>query len=162
MNKRKPNVQAKHGRPQRDQVWLWGVVLHGHLKTHFIFRVLRHPADAFDGKPRGHREMSENLKFLGLRKGDIFVSDEWRATAFAMKSFRKDNKLTERNLRHEFVNHSACELVNQNGFSTNAIECKWSVIKRWIRKRVSGKLPTHADRQKWSLLIDEYQARTVH
>ena len=62
---------AKFGLPQRDQIWLWGAVLHGHLKTHFLLRVLRHHADAFDGKLRGHRELIEHLKLLGLRKGDI-------------------------------------------------------------------------------------------
>ena len=51
--------------------------------------------------------------------------------------------------------------MNQNGFSANAIDCKWSVIKRWIQKRISGRLPAHADRQKWSLLIDEHQARSM-
>ena len=61
LNKRKPNVLAQNGRPQRDQVWLWGAVLQGHLKTHFIFRVLKHHEEAFDGKPRGHKEMLHNL-----------------------------------------------------------------------------------------------------
>ena len=51
--------------------------------------------------------------------------------------------------------------MNINGFSTNAIECKWSVIKRWIRHKMSGILPAHSDRTKWSLLIDEFQARSM-
>ena len=33
LSEHKPNVLAKFGRPQREQVWLWGAVLHGHLKT---------------------------------------------------------------------------------------------------------------------------------
>ena len=36
LNEHKPNVLAKFGRPQPEQVWLWGAVLHGHLKTHFL------------------------------------------------------------------------------------------------------------------------------
>ena len=56
--------------------------------------------------------------------------DKWQSATSAMKSFKKDNKLTEGNLRHEIVNHSAGELVNQNGVSTNAIDRKWSVTKR--------------------------------
>ena len=67
---------SQNGSPQRDQVWLWGAVIHGHLKTHFIFRVLKHHAEAFDGKPRGPKEMLHNINLLGLRKGDIFVSDK--------------------------------------------------------------------------------------
>ena len=66
--------------------------------------------------------MIEHLKLLGFRKGDIFVSDKWQSAISAMKSFKKDDKLTESNLRHEIVNHSAGELVNQNGVSTNAID----------------------------------------
>ena len=89
------------------------------------------------------------------------MSDKWKATVSAMKCFRRDKGFTEQQLRHEIVNHSAGESINQNGFSTNAIECKWSVIKRWIRQKMSGILPAHSDRQKWSLLIDEFQARSL-
>ena len=59
---------------------------------------------------------------------------------------------------HEIVNHILGELVDENGFSTNAIEAKWSIIKRSIRNKMSGKLPAHSDRQKWRLLIGECQA----
>ena len=161
LNKRKPNALAKRGRPQSDQVWLWGAVLQGHIKTHFSFRILEHPQDSFDGKPRGHKEMLQNINKLGLRKGDIFVSDKWQATVSAMKAFRQSHGFTQQTLPHEIVNHSKGEIVNLHGFSTNPIECKWSVIKRWIRQRMSGKLPSHTDRTKWRLLINEYEARAM-
>ena len=161
LNKRKPNVLAKHGRPQRDPVWLWGAVLHGHVRTHFTFRVLKRADEAFDGKPRGHKEMVHNINLLGLRKGDIFVSDKWKATLSALQCFRRDEGFTEQQLRDEIANNSAREITNQNGFCANAIECKWSVVKRWIRQKMSGILPTHSDRQKWTFLINEYQARSL-
>ena len=161
LNKRKRNALSRTGRPQRDQVRLWGAVLHGHIKTHFIFRILDHPNDACDGKPRGHKEMLKNIQTLGLRRGDIFVSDKWKATVSAFNSYKTVNNFSEADTRHEIVNHSEGEIVNSKGFSTNAIECKWSVIKRWIRRRMSGVLPAHSDRHKWRLLIDEYQARSL-
>ena len=74
---------------------------------------------------------------------------------------RNNHSLSESQLRHEIVNHSAGEIVNSNGFSTNAIECKWSMIERWIRHKMSGILPAHSDRTKWSWLIDEFQARSM-
>ena len=89
------------------------------------------------------------------------MSDKWKATLSALKAHRELHGLSEKPLRHEIVNHSQGEIVNQNGFSTNAIECKWSLFKRWIRTRLSGKLPRHNDREKWRLLIDEYQARSL-
>ena len=79
----------------------------------------------------------------------------------AFKAFREAGGLSESDLPHEIVNHSLGELVNENGFSTNAREAKWSVIKRWIRNKMSGKMPAHSDRQKWRLLIGEYQARNL-
>ena len=161
LNKRKPSIISKHGRPQRDQIWLWGAVLEGHVGTHFLFRILDHPDDAYDGRPRGHKEMLRNINSLGIKKHDIFVSDKWKATVSAFKAFREASGLSEFDLPHEIVNHSLGELVNENGFSTNAIEAKWSVVKRWIRNKMSGKLPAHSDRQKWRLLIGEYQARNL-
>ena len=59
---------------------------------------------------------------------------------------------------HEIVNHNLGELVNENGLGPNTIEAKWSIIKRWIRSKMLGKLPAHSDRQKCRLLIGEYQA----
>ena len=129
LNKRKPSILAKYGRPQRDHIWLWGAVLQGHVNTHFIFRILDHPEDAYDGKPRGHKEMVKNLGMLNLKKNDIFVSDKWKATVSAMKSFRREHNFSLSDVKHEIVNHSKGELKNSNGFTTNPIECKWSLIK---------------------------------
>eukprot|EP00959_Pyramimonas_sp_CCMP1952_P125612 2626447-Pyramimonas_sp.AAC.1 len=61
---------------------------------------------------------------------------------------RTDAGLTERMLPHEVVNHSAGEITNERGFTTNHIELQWSLIKRWIRKRYGGMLPKKANRQK--------------
>ena len=161
LNKRKPSVLAKHSRPQRDQIWLWGAVLEGHVQTHFLFRVLEHPDDSYDGKPRGHKEMLCNIESLGLQKHDVFVSDKWKATVSAMKAFRKSKRISTEDLPHEIVNHSEGEIKNQNGFTTNPIEAKWSLIKRWVRHRMSGHLPNHSDRRKWRLILNEYQTRNL-
>ena len=161
LNKRKPSILAAHGRPQKDQIWLWGAVLQGHVNTHFVFRILDHPDEAHSGKPRGHGEMLKNINILGLRKGDTFVSDGWKATVSAVKAYRRTHRLSQNDLHHEIVNHSEGELVNSHGFTTNPIEAKWSLIKRWIRHRMSGRLPGHSDRHMWRLLIDEYQTRNL-
>ena len=141
------------GRPQKDQIWIWGAVLQNNINTHFLFRILDHPLDSLDGKPRGHKEMLRNIKSLGMASGDVFVSDKWKATVSALKVFREESGLTTRTLPHEIVNHSQWEIVNAHGYSTKPIGAKWSVIKRWIRKRNGGVLPAHGDRNKWTKLI---------
>ena len=152
---------SQHMADQKDQIWLWGAVLQGHVITHFVFRILDHPDEAHSGKPRGHGEMLKNINILGLRKGDTFVSDGWKATVSAVKAYRRTHRLSQKDLHHEIVNHSEGELVNSHGFATNPIEAKWSLIKRWIRHRMSGRLPGHSDRHMWRLLIDEYQTRNL-
>ncbi|CAE7687762.1 hypothetical protein AK812_SmicGene9476 [Symbiodinium microadriaticum] len=46
-------------------------------------------------------------------------------------------------------------------YSTNAIEAKWSLLKRWAHRKLGGKLPSHSDRVKWHRLINEYQGRCI-
>ncbi|CAE7868885.1 NEK5, partial [Symbiodinium microadriaticum] len=121
----------------------------------------KHPSEAASGKPRGHAEMLDNLGMLGLSKGDIFVSDSWLATFSAVKEFRRQHGLTETTLPHEKVNHSAGEIKNSNGYSTNAIEAKGSLLKRWARRKLGGKLPSHSDRVKRHRLINEYPGRCI-
>lgn len=118
--------------------------------------------DAFQGKPRGHQEMLTNLHLLGLQKNTIIVSDSWKATISAVKAFRSSKRWTQNDLHHELVVHSAGEIVNPRGFTTNGIEAVWSVVKRWIRRRCGGKMPSHADRTKWRLLLDEFQWRKLN
>ena len=60
---------------------------------------------------------------------------------------------------HELVNHSQGEVVNTNGYSTNQIENRWSVLKRWARKKYGGKLPGNKDRVAWTALLEEFQYR---
>ena len=131
LTKSKPGGLCKAGRPKKDQVWIWGAVRQGFMKTHFVFRVLKHPNDAYAGRPRGKEA------------GDIFVSDKWGGTLAAVKCIRTMSKLTPLQLPHGIVNHSAGEIKNVRGFTTNAIEAKWSVLKRWVRRRSGGRLPTH-------------------
>ena len=82
-------------------------MLHGQLKDHFVFRMLRDPVEALDGKCGGHKEMMQNPSLLGLRKGDNFVSDKWRDALCAVKPYRKGHPLTYSKLRHEVVHRSA-------------------------------------------------------
>ncbi|CAE8637406.1 unnamed protein product [Polarella glacialis] len=160
LNKKKPGNLSKHGRPQRDQVWLWGAMVQGRSDL-FHFRVLDHPTDAFDGKPRGHVEMLTNLHLLNLPKKTIIVSDSWSAATSSVKAFRIQKKWNRFDLHHELVNHEAGEIVNPRGFTTNGIEAVWSVLKRWARKRQGGRMPSHSDRVAWTALINEYQFRKV-
>ena len=138
---------------------MWGAVVDGSGGTDFTFRVLEHALDACDGKPRGASEMLTNLHLLDIRKGDTLVSDCWKGTIAAVKRYRRAKRLTEHQLRHELVNHAQGEIVNENGYSTNAIEARWSVVKRWVRKRNDGKLPAHSDRARWNLLLNEFRYR---
>jgi hypothetical protein len=160
LNKKKPGKLVRSTRPQRDQVWVWGAMLQDRNDI-FLFRVLEHPTDAFEGKPRGHTEMLTNLHFLGLQKKTILVSDGWKATVSAVKSFRQAKRWTLRDFHHEIVVHSAGEVVNPRGFTTNGIENVWSVVKRWIRRRCGGRMPSHSDREKWRLLLAEFQFRKM-
>ena len=90
---------------------------------------------------------------------NTLVSDCWRGTIAAVKEYRREKGLSERQLAHKLVNHSYGEIVNEKGYSTNAIEAKWSVVKRWARKKCGGRLPTHSDRRRWRLLLGEFQYR---
>ncbi|CAK0872033.1 unnamed protein product [Prorocentrum cordatum] len=161
LNKRKPGKLNKCARPQKDQLWIWGAVLQGKSRTHFLFRILKHPDEAANGKPRGHKEMLENISLVNLQKGDTFVSDKWAATISAVKALRRSRGLTVNTLPHEMVNHDASEIVNERGFSTNAIEAKWSALKRRVRSKYGGRLPSHSNREKWRCIVNEFQARCL-
>ena len=87
------------------------------------------------------------------------VSDCWKGTIAAVKALRKENGWGTRTLRHELVNHSAGEIVNPRGFTTNAIEGRWSVLKRWLKKRNGGRMPTGLSRKQWEILLGEFQYR---
>jgi hypothetical protein len=160
LNKRKPGKIARCARPVLDQVWVWGATLQGRPDV-FHYRILEHPVDAHDGRPRGTEEILTCLHMLNLQKGTILVTDGWKGTAAAIRRFRQQKGWTVRELHHEVVNHSAGEIVNCNGFTTNHIEGRWSVIKRWGRKRYGGRLPAHNDRTKWNALLAEFQWRKI-
>ena len=158
LNKKKRSMLSKVGRPQHDQLWIWGCIIQGHPGC-FFFRILDHASDAFDGKPRGKAEMLVNLHYVGITREVIYVSDSWKGTIAAVKQYRIDKRWPASSLRHEICNHSQGEIVNRNGFTTNGIESRWSVLKRWIRKRYGGKLPAYKDRNAWRLLVEEFQYR---
>ena len=44
----------------------------------------------------------------------------------------------------ESIRHSSGEIKNANGFTTNPIESKWSLMKRWVRKKFSRKWWSHS------------------
>eukprot|EP00971_Amphidinium_carterae_P005542 109996-Amphidinium_carterae.1 len=50
-------------------------------------------------------------------------------------------------------------VVNENGFTTNHIELQWSLLKRWMRSKLSGRLPNTQNRQVWRLFVDEFRFR---
>ena len=160
LNKKKAGKLSKMSRPQRDQVWVWGAVVQD-KPDQFYYRIMDHPEDAFDGKPRGWREILTCLHMLNLKRGTILVTDGWKGTKAAIKHFILEKGWSANDLHHEVVNHSKGEIVNQNGFTTNGIENRWSVVKRWLRKRCGGRMPTHTDRVRWSHLLTEFQWRKL-
>ncbi|CAK0884697.1 unnamed protein product [Prorocentrum cordatum] len=56
-----------------------------------------------------------------------------------------------------FLNKS--KVKKQRGFTTNHFENRWSVLKRWLKKRLGGRLPTTSDRRKWARWVTEFQYR---
>ena len=160
LNKAKAGALSKSSRVQADQVWVWGATIPNHPER-FLFRVLDHPDDVFDGKPRGKDEILKCLRLLDIKKKTILVTDGWKGTKAAVKALREELGWTEKDLWHEVVNHSAGEITNANGFTTNHIENRWSIIKRWIRKRMGGMLPRHNDRLRWKQLLNEFHWRKI-
>ncbi|CAK0909945.1 unnamed protein product, partial [Prorocentrum cordatum] len=159
LNKGKLPKLAKNARPKKDKLWLWGAVDQG-SPHRFFFKVLKSVGNAYDGKPRGKKELLDNFTELPPPAGVIIVSDKWKGTIAAAKQYRTDAGLTERTLPREVVNHSAGKITNERGFTTNYIELQLSLIKRWIRKRHGGMLPKKANKQKWSRPLAEHRFRT--
>ena len=158
LNRGKLTHLAGHVRPQQDKLWLWGCTIKDHPE-YFFFKVLEHPNDAFDGRPRGTNELISCFDSVGLKPGIILVTDSWRGSIAAIRSIKQRNNWGPRSLRHELVNHSSGEVVNANGFTTNHIECRWSVLRAWVRKRFGGKFPAYTDRRRWKKVINEFQYR---
>ena len=138
----------------------WGLTVRGHPEL-FFFRVLKHPGDAFDGRPRGAAELLQCLERVHLPKLTTLVSDGWRGTATALRQYRQRHGYAAGDIRHEVVNHAHGEAVNVRGFSTNAIEAQWSAFKRWARKKLGGSLHGSTDRDAWALLLQEFQPRKM-
>jgi hypothetical protein len=131
------------------------------MPDRFFFRVLERPADAEAGRPRGKEEILKCLRCLDLPRKTILVTDGWKATIAAVEELKREKGWGDADLWHEIVNHSAGEIVNVNGFTTNHIENGWSIVKRWVRKRAGGRLPLHSDRSMWRSVLQEYQWRKI-
>ncbi|CAK0791422.1 unnamed protein product, partial [Prorocentrum cordatum] len=67
--------------------------------------------------------------------------------------------LAQNTLRRGLVDSDDGEIVNARGFTIDAIESKWGILKRWLKAKYGGKLLNYADRVKWRYAINEYQAR---
>lgn len=70
-------------RPQRDKLWLWGCTVADKPELSF-FRVLDHPDDAYDGRPRGKAELMCCFNMVGLNKNMVVVTDSWRGSIAAL------------------------------------------------------------------------------
>ena len=160
LNKSKPGSLTRTARVQNDQVWVWGATI-PKMPERFLFRILVHADDACKGHPRGKVEILQCLRVLDIPRKTILVTDGWKATLAAVKELRAEKGWTKHDLWHEVVNHSAGEIVNANGFTTNHIENRWSVVKRWVRKRMGGRMPNHSNRLKWRALLNEFQWRKI-
>ena len=102
-----------------------------------------------------------NFNMLGASRDAIMATDGWRGTQAAIAQIRRDRGWPKTAWHHEVVNHSAGEIVNENGFTTNGIEARWSVLKRWVRHRFGGRLPRTNDRAAWRALLSEFQFRKI-
>ena len=106
-------------------------------------------------------EMVLKWDTVGLRKGMTVVTDKWLGSVAAIKRIKRREGWTDRDLPHEVVVHSQGEIKNERGFHTNSIENRWSVLKRWTKKRTGGKLPSCNNRVMWNRLVTEFQYRKV-
>ena len=158
LNKSKPGALTRTGRVKPDQVWVWGATI-PKMPDRFLFRVLEHPSDAEAGRPRGKEEILKCLHLLDIPRKTILVTDGWKSTRAAIEELRREKGWSKADLWQEVVNHSAGEIVNANGFTTNHIENRWSLVKRWVRKRMGGRLPLHSNRAKWDSLLKEFSWR---
>ena len=160
LNQSKPGALTRSGRVQADQVWVWGAAI-PRMPDRFLFRILEHPVDAEAGRPRGKEEILKCLHLLNIPRKTILVTDGWKATRAAIEELKREKGWGNADLWQEVVNHSAGEIVNANGFTTNHIENRWSLVKRWVRKRMGGRLPLHSNRAKWDSLLKEFTWRKV-
>ena len=152
LNRRKRSAMHAAVRPQADQVWVWGAVETGQPAA-FAFRVLDHPEDALGGRPRGQEEIRACAHYVGLQPGTHLVSDSWPGT-LAIDWVAEFGCAS-----HHAINHAAGEVVDEEGRTTNGIENRWSVMKRWLRKRCGGMLPR--GRENIKLYLREFQWRKV-
>lgn len=127
----------------------------------FLFRVVDNAEDVYEGRPRGKKEILECIRLFNIPKKTILVTDGWKATKAAVKAFKQEKRWGDDELWHEVVNHSAGEIVNANGFTTNHIKNRWSTVKRWVPKRSGGTMPRRNDRCKWARLLTEFRWRKI-
>lgn len=160
LNRTKLTRLAPNVRPQTDKIWLWGATIAGHPEM-FLFKILEHPDDAFDGRPRGCKELKACFDLLPLKRDMIVVSDGWRGTLAAINQIKAREGWGARDLRHEVVVHSRGEVVNERGYTTNPIENRWSVIKRWLKKKYGGALPPLRSRGAWKKVVEEFRYRKM-
>ena len=104
---KRANLQ-KNARPKGTQIWLGGAVVEDRPEI-FWFKVLKHPTDAQENKPRGKAELLECFRSMGMKKCDIFVSEGWKGTKAAIHQMRVDMNWSEDDLLYELCNHSAGE-----------------------------------------------------
>eukprot|EP00971_Amphidinium_carterae_P238714 4738807-Amphidinium_carterae.1 len=152
LNKGKFTRLSAGCRPKKSQLWLWGMVVPNRPDL-FWYRLLADPISALDGKPRGTEEILQCLRDTGVPRNTIIVSDGWKATGPAIDRYRQQCHLGKTALLHEVVNHSEGIVVNENGFTTNHIELQWSLMKRWLRAKMGGRLPSTQNRLTWHMLI---------
>ncbi|CAK0832577.1 unnamed protein product, partial [Prorocentrum cordatum] len=73
------------------------------LNKDFVFRVLQHPEDAFDGRLCSNQETVIYFDTLGLRMGTVVAADGWKAAVAAIKDIKDRDGESERDLKHEIV-----------------------------------------------------------
>lgn len=91
LNKAKAGHLTRSGRVQADQVWVWGATV-PKQPDRFLFRVLDYAEDAYEGRPRGKKEILECFRLINIPKKTILVTDGWKATKAAVKAFKQEKR----------------------------------------------------------------------
>jgi transposase-like protein len=100
-------VKESQDRSVKDKTPVFGLLDHGYVNTQVV--------------PNTKGKTLKPIIEAMVEKGAILITDEWGA----YNGLKKD-------YHHEVIKHKANQYVNENGFSTNALEGFWSLLKRGI------------------------------
>lgn len=126
-------VEHSGGRSFKDKTPVFGMLQKEHSETitrpHKVIpskivveKIVTKPAKLISiVVPNTKGKTLKPILYNRVQKGTIVVTDEWKAYNGIHGVFH-----------HEIVDHKSSEYVNECGFTTNAMEGGWSILKRSI------------------------------